>query len=239
MMAITNFQPLYKQVYDLLTARLVKGEWKPAEPLPSEMALAEQLGVSQGTVRKALNQMVAEKLLDRRQGKGTFVAEHTQESSLFRFFRHRLPGGESVIPETEVLDVTRTRASSRAQLCLSLSASDEVTAMTRLRSVLGQPTIYEVIYQPQAIFPNLDQQAEIPNSLYTLYQEKYGVSIVEVKDEIHAAALPAEAAEPLGLQVGTPVLMIERASVSLDGRTVEWSQSYCSSENYVYAVTLR
>ena len=80
-----SFQPLYKQVYDHLTGRLVEGHWKPAEPLPSEMALAQQLGVSQGTVRKALNQMVTENLLERRQGKGTYVAEHTQESSLFRF----------------------------------------------------------------------------------------------------------------------------------------------------------
>jgi GntR family transcriptional regulator len=87
-----GFQPLYKQVYDLLTARLVEGYWKPSQLLPSEMMLAEELGVSQGTVRKALNQMVAEKMLQRQQGKGTFVAEHTQESDLFRFFRLRDSG---------------------------------------------------------------------------------------------------------------------------------------------------
>ena len=106
-----GFQPLYKQVYDLLTARLVDGYWKPSQLLPSEMLLAEELGVSQGTVRKALNQMVVEKMLQRQQGKGTFVAEYTQESDLFRFFRLREPLGEILIPETLVLSSTRRGAS--------------------------------------------------------------------------------------------------------------------------------
>ena len=106
-----GFQPLYKQVYDLLTARLVEGYWKPSQLLPSEMQLAEELGVSQGTVRKALNQMVAEKMLQRQQGKGTFVAEHTQDSDLFRFFRLREPHGEVLIQETVVLSSSRRKAS--------------------------------------------------------------------------------------------------------------------------------
>jgi len=106
----TTFQPLYKQVYDALVLRLVEGYWKPSEPLPSEFALADELGVSQGTVRKALNQMVAESLLTRRQGKGTYVSEHTQESSLFRFFRYREPGGSSAIPDTVIRSIKRRKA---------------------------------------------------------------------------------------------------------------------------------
>lgn len=234
-----QFQPLYKQVYDLLTAKLVNGDWKPSDPLPSEMALAEQLGVSQGTVRKALNQMVAENLLARQQGKGTFVAEHTQESSLFRFFRHREPSGDSLIPETKVLSISRRSANEKQLNGLGRSTATEVVEMIRLRSLLGKPTILETICQPLSVFPGIDQQPEIPNSLYTLYQEKYGISIVEVRDEIHAAGLPAEYAEYLQLPPKSPVLMIERASINIDGSTVEWSQSYCSSEQFVYCVNLK
>lgn len=239
MTTITNFQPLYKQVYDLLTERLVNGDWKPSEPLPSEIALADQLGVSQGTVRKALNQMVAENLLLRRQGKGTFVAEHTQESSLFRFFRYREPSGESLIPVTKIISATRSVASDTVCAHLGLEPKAEVVEMVRVRSLRETATIVEKIYQPLSVFPDIDLQAEIPNSLYTLYQDKYGISIVEVHDEVHATSLPEEFAKYLNLQPGAPVLMVERASINIDGRTVEWSQSYSSSERFVYAVNFK
>jgi GntR family transcriptional regulator len=233
-----NFQPLYKQVYDLLTQRLVGGDWKPSESLPSEMALADELGVSQGTVRKALNQMVAEKLLSRRQGKGTFVAEHTQEDSLFRFFRIREPDGDSLIPITEILSVKRRQASEQECSHLQQVSGSEVVEMVRLRKLHDQPTILETIIQPLAVFPDIDKETELPNSLYTLYQEKYGISIVSVRDELQAIALPAAHAKHLGLAAGAPVLMIERASINIDGRVVEWSQTYCNSENFVYLVNL-
>ena len=233
-----SFQPLYKQVYGLLTARLVEGHWKPSEPLPSEMALAEELGVSQGTVRKALNQMVAENLLERQQGKGTYVAEHTQESSLFRFFRLREPNGESLIPETKVLSSSRRAPTQAERAQLNLEGKLQVVELVRLRSLQGQPAILEKVIQPLSVFPNIDKEPEMPNSLYTLYQEKYGVSIVSVRDELRATQVPDEYAGDLGLAAGAPVLMVERASINIDGRVVEWSQAYCSTEKFVYAVHL-
>lgn len=231
-----SFQPLYKQVYDLLTARLVEGHWRPSEPIPSEIALAKELGVSQGTVRKALNQMVAENLLQRQQGKGTFVAEHTQESSLFRFFRLREPGGESLIPETNVLDSTRRAASAEERDKLGLKAKAQVVELKRLRFLNGQPAIIESVIQPLSVFPDIDKEPELPNSLYTLYQDKYGISIVMVHDELRATTLPEHLAEFLELPEGSPVLMVERASSHIDGRVVELSRAYCSSEKFVYSV---
>ena len=234
-----NFQPLYKQVYDLLISRLVNGDWKPSKPLPSEMALAEELGVSQGTVRKALNQMVAEKLLERQQGKGTFVAEHTQESSLFRFFRIRESGGNSLIPETRVLSLTRRNAELAECQHLGITEADEIVEMVRLRSLLDKEVILEKIIQPLSIFPDIDLETEIPNSLYTLYQNKYAISIVEVRDALKATVVPEEYALELGLSVGSPILMIQRESINIDGRVVEWSQAYCNTEKFVYQVNLK
>jgi len=233
-----SFQPLYKQVYDHLTGRLVEGYWKPAEPLPSEMALAEQLGVSQGTVRKALNQMVAENLLQRRQGKGTYVAEHTQESSLFRFFRLREPGGDSLIPETRVLSSTRRTATKVERTQLNLAAKSQVVELLRLRCLNAEPAILEKVIQPLSVFPDIDKQAHLSDALYMLYQEKYGISIVSVRDELHATQVPEDYAENLGLVPGSPVLMVERSSVNIDGRVVEFSQAYCNSKKFVYAVEL-
>src|SRR5271167_2109067 len=95
-----GYRPLYRQVYDIVVGKVAKGTWRPGECLPSEQALAKELGVSQGTVRKVLDALTAEKLLERRQGKGTFVAANTQERALFRFFRLAHPGGRRVAPES-------------------------------------------------------------------------------------------------------------------------------------------
>lgn len=235
----TNFQPLYKQAYDLLVARLVDGHWRPSEPLPSEHALAAELGVSQGTVRKALNQMVAENLLQRRQGKGTYVAEHTQESSLFRFFRFKEPGGESLVPDTAVIASNRRTVSSREAQALNIGLEEDVVELTRVRSLKGVPTILEYVIQALSIFPGIDEEEELPNALYTLYQEKYRISIVEVREEIRATVLTQEQADLLSTKVGTPALVVERSSINIDGRVAEWSTALCTTENFVYSVSLR
>lgn len=233
-----GFQPLYKQVYDLLTARLVEGYWKPSQLLPSEMMLAEELGVSQGTVRKALNQMVAEKMLQRQQGKGTFVAEHTQESDLFRFFRLREPHGEIAIPETVVLGSSRRTATDDEVKKLNLDANALVVELTRVRSIHNKPAIIEKVIQPLSVFPDIDKNTDLPNALYILYQEKYGITIMSVNDEIRAVEIPDAYAQHLDLAKGSPVLMIERSSVNIDGRVVELSTAYCSSDNFIYSVQL-
>lgn len=239
-MSLANaFQPLYKQVYNLLTERIVCGELKPSESLPSEQALAKELGVSQGTVRKALNQMVAENLLKRRQGKGTYVTEHTEESSLFRFFRFREPGGDSIIPQTRVLSRERRVCNEQECMHLNLKPGELVVEMHRLRSLQGEAVIDERIIQPLSIFPDIDLQPKIPNFLYTLYQEKFGISIVEVHEELRAISAPEDSANNLGLAVGEPVLCVERASINIDGRVVEWSQALCKTEHFVYAANLK
>ena len=234
----TNFQPLYKQVYDALVARLVEGYWKPSEPLPSEFALADELGVSQGTVRKALNQMVAENFLTRHQGKGTYVSEHTQESSLFRFFRYRLPGGGSVIPDTVVRSTKRRKATKLETNKLALTKGEEVVEVVRRRSINGVVAIFEKVIQPLSIFPDIDKEEELPNSLYTLYQDKFGISIVEVRDEINAVNIDSRTAKELDLEEGQAALVVERSSINIDGRVVEWSRAYCNTD-FVYAVSLK
>ncbi len=235
----TKYQPLYQQVYDEIVKRLSSGYWKAGDSLPSEFSLASELGVSQGTVRKALNQLVSENILRRRQGKGTYVAELSKESSLYRFFRYRELGGESVIPKTTIISVKRREATQREQEKLSLVKNINVVEMVRVRSIEGKPAIYERVLQPLAVFPGIDEDEAIPNSLYAYYQEKYGISIIEVKDELRAVKLDKEVAKHLNVEVGEASLMTERSSINIDGRVVEWSQAYCSTNNFVYSVTLK
>ncbi|RME64979.1 MAG: GntR family transcriptional regulator [Alphaproteobacteria bacterium] len=234
-----GFRPLYRQVYDYLVKQISEGAWKAAEALPSEQALAAELGVSQGTVRKALDVMAAEKLIERRQGKGTYVAEHTQERALFRFFRLARPEGERVLPECGAEEVKRRRASARDANKLELPADAAVVEIKRTRLVDGAPAVFETIIIPESIFPDIEQYAPLPNALYSLYQTVYGVNIVQTIEELRADLVRKEDAKRLHLPLGAPLLHIDRIAVALDGMKVEWRISRCDTTHLVYAVTIR
>lgn len=234
-----HYKPLYQQVYEILVGRIADSYWKPSQALPSEFELANELGVSQGTVRKALNLMVSEKLLQRRQGKGTYVAEHTQESSLQRFFRFTEPHGNALTPDTRVISVKRRKIKLAEKKALDLRANSQVVEMVRVRSLKNKACILETIIQPLSVFPNIDKIPELPNFLYELYQDKFKVSITEVREKIRAVTLSSKEAKILSLPKNTPALSIERTSFSLDGRKVEWSTAICSTEHFVYAVHLK
>jgi GntR family transcriptional regulator len=233
-----RYRPLYQQVYDFLVKQIAAGEWGPGESLPSEQALAGRLGVSQGTVRKALDALAADSLIDRRQGKGTYVAEHTQERALFRFFRMARPGGARVLP-TSAGDVLKRRTARPAELArLALKAGAEVYDVNRVRLIDGVPAVLERIVVPAALFPGLERHDPLPNALYALYQREYGVNIVSAEEELRAEAARKDDCRRLKLAAGAPLLQIDRVAVSLEGTRVEWRTSRCDTRHFVYAVTL-
>ena len=233
-----GYRPLYRQVYDIVIRRVAEGAWRPGEALPSEQNLARELGVSQGTMRKVLDALTAEKVLERRQGKGTFIAESTQERTQFRFFRLARPGGKRLTPSlgTESARVRAARANERTRLELDRDA--RVVELSRVRLIEGVPAIRELIILPAAIFPGIEKQMPLPNSLYTLYQSGFGVTIVATHEELSAQLATDEDHEELGISTGAPILVIDRIAVGLTDRKVEWRMSRVSSENLVYAVTL-
>ena len=234
-----DFQPLYKQVYNVLVQRIVDGEWRPAEALPSEHALAAQLGVSQGTVRKALNSMVREHLLERRQGKGTYVSEQTQERSLFKFFRLSRPDGSRVNPTSTTESIKRRAPKPREQEKLDLEASDEVIEIRRVRLVDDKPAVYESVVLPVKFFPDLDQRGELPNALYSLFQSEYGVNIVTAEESLWADLATKTDAKRLSIAVGAPLLHIDRVALTIDQKKVEYRSSQCLTQNLAYAVTVK
>lgn len=239
--AIPDFQPLYKQVYDVLVRRIAEGAWLPAEALPSEQALAAELRVSQGTVRKALDALAAENLVQRRQGKGTYVAEHTQEHALFRFFRLARPDtdGERVTPESTG-DTVRRRAATAADIGkLHLSKGAQVVEIKRTRLIDGAPAISEKIILPLQLFPEIDHQPALPNTLYSLYQSVYGISVSIAKEELSAVLSDRHDEKRLGLKPGSPVLMIDRVAIAVGGQRVEWRISRCDTRNIVYAIDVK
>ena len=140
-----------------------RGEWRPGEAIPSEIDLARRFGVSQGTVRKAIDALSADNLVVRRQGKGTFVATHTEEkASNFRFLRIRRCDGEDEHPASRLIDVRRARAGAEVARRLELKAGDAVIVLRRVLEYAGEPVLFDEITLPAALFRGLTKASSTP-----------------------------------------------------------------------------
>lgn len=227
-------KPLYAQVEEIIRQRLIDNYWKPGDALPSEIQLAAELDVSQGTVRKALNDMVAENLLVRRQGRGTFVSEHTERRALFLFFSLVGEDGTRTMPVSRVISCEHRKATTEERARLELAAGAEVVTVRRVRSLHGEPTIVDHVTVSSAMFPNLGGDAKLPENLYRFYQIEYGITITKALERVRAVSATSEEAKLLGLEPGAALLEIDRLSLSLDARPVEWRVSRCNTSKHTY-----
>lgn len=233
-----GFRPLYRQVKAIFVRRLVDGVWAPGEALPSEGQLAAEIGVSQGTVRKALDELAAENLVVRRQGRGTFVAEHDERRILFQFFKLAPDRGEPRFPDSAVLGIATGLADPAEQAALDLDGEDGVIRIRRLRSFDDVPLIVETLSLPRRLFDGLEN-GPIPNNLYSLFAGRYGVTIANARERLKAVALTAADAGLLGVAPGHPALEIDRIALSLDGTPVERRLSLCLTREVHYLSDLR
>jgi GntR family transcriptional regulator len=223
----TDARPLYAKVREQLVERIRSGAWKPGQLIPSEFEIAAEFGVSQGTARKAIGALAAERLVMRQQGRGTFVVEHTPAHVLFRFFNIFDASGNLVVPDSRKATATVARATEEERAALRLDAGTEVIRIARVRTHAGVPFISETIALPQALFPGLAQEAELPNTLYDLFQKTYGIFLVRTEDRLAATAAGPETAAELDLTVGAPLLRIDRIAFGLDDQPIEWRISLC------------
>lgn len=233
-----GFRPLYRQVKAIFVRRLVDGVWAPGEGLPSEGQLAAEIGVSQGTVRKALDELAAENLVVRRQGRGTFVAEHDERRILFQFFKLVPDRGAPRFPDSVVLSTTTGLADPAEQTALDLAGEDGVIRIRRLRSFDEVPLIAETLSLPRQLFPGLED-GPIPNNLYSLFAGRYGVTIANARERLKAVVLSAADAAALGVEPGHPALQIDRIALALDGTPVERRLSLCLTQEAHYLSDLR
>ena len=220
-------RPLYAQVRERLIERIRSGEWKPGQLIANEFEIAAEFGVSQGTARKAIGDLASEGLVVRRQGRGTFVVEHTPAHVLFRFFNLFDKTGAAVIPDSRDTRSSLALASDEERKVLGLDEAAHVIRIGRTRTRDGAPLISETITLPQALFPGLAEQTQVPNTLYDLFQKAYGVLVTRTDDRLSAVAADAHTADVLGLSPGAPLLRIDRTAYGLDDRPVEWRVSLC------------
>ncbi len=236
---LPGFKPLYQQVRERMVRQLIDGVWKPGEVLPSEQQLAVTLGVSPGTVRKALDDLTAENLLVRRQGRGTFVAEHDHDRVLFQYFMLTNDDGTRSLPESTLVEMKKVKASPAERIRLALAARASVWHIERVRTMGGLPIIRERIILSADRFPGLGDQPDIPNNVYQLYGASFGVSVARAEERLKAVAATAEDATCLGTEPGAPLLQIDRTAYALDESPVEWRLSRCLTESYHYLSDLR
>ena len=230
----TQFLPLYMQVKELLIQRLIDKVWTPGMPLPSEPQLAAELKVSQGTVRKALDEMTAEKLVTRRQGKGTYVSEHTQEQTLYHFFRLRDAKDQPHQPHSTILSIAQKNATALETDALELHDNEQVICIERTRALAGKLIINETITLPARLFSNLALDSELPNTLYGFYQREFGLSVVKVSEKLTAVLATEDDQQRLNIAAGTPLLRSQRTAYILDGTPVELRITRSLTKHHYY-----
>ena len=228
--------PLYKEVKRLLTQSLAEGEWQPGVPLPSETKLCERYQVSIGTVRKAIDELVAERILVRQQGRGTFVAGHSARRRLFHFF-HIVPAdGAKEQPETELLSFERIKTDAGSAARLNIARGAPAFRIRNLLRLRGRPVVLDEIILPAERFPRLSEKVfrGRDSTIYQLYQERYGINVVRSAERLSAALADRPSAKLLGIPAGSPLLRIRRTALTYHNVPVELRTSLVSTAEHEY-----
>lgn len=236
----TAYSPLYQQIKALLLQSLDQGEWKPGESIPSEFDLAARFQVSQGTVRKAIDELAADNLLIRRQGKGTFVSTHNEAKVRYRFLRLTPDDGHQPTSRSEIISCERVKAPPEIASLLSLRTVDTVITIQRVLSFDGKPTILDTIWLPAQVFKSLSSEAVMQNRepLYAWFEGQFGVSMVRADESIRAVAASETSAQRLQVAVGTPLLQVERVAYTYGERPMEVRQGLYITDHFHYRNSL-
>jgi GntR family transcriptional regulator len=229
-----SMRPLYLQVRDLVLERITGGTWKPGAMLPAEVDLARELGISSGTVRKALDALEAERVVSRRQGKGTFVNESTAQALLWRYDNIRGKDGQRIAGVLSTSELSSGPASEVEQQRLQLASGERIVRIRRMHVNGGRPYMYEEVSLPERHFPGVAGRTEVPQRIADLAQE-FGVVLGRGVESVSAGLAGAAVASSLSIAQGTPVLELDRVVFAIDGRAVEWRVATCHlrEERYV------
>ena len=257
------FSPLYRQIKGLITRELQSGVWKPGEAIPSELELAARFKVSQGTVRKAVDELAADNLLVRRQGKGTFVATHAEQRVQYRFLRLMPDGGGERTLARRLLDCRRLRAPADVARLLDIKSGDPVVQLRRLLLATDpdpmgaavrspspepgapspegaclalRPVVLDEICLPGALFKGLSAErlADYKGPMYGMFEAEFGVRMIRAEEKIRAVIADAATAALLAVPPGAPLLSVERLSFTYGDRPVELRRGLYETSRHYY-----
>lgn len=237
------FSPLYQQIKALILQSLQAGEWKPSTAIPSETELATRFKVSQGTVRKAIDELASENLLVRRQGRGTFVATHVEQTAKYRFLKlipdSGDPKGEGPAQRT-IIDCKRTRAAADVARALAIRPGDAVLQIRRTLSFMGIPTILEDIWLPGIPFKGLtaERLSSYGGPMYALFETEFGVHMARAEEKIRAVLPDEEQCELLKVHNFAPLLSVERIAYTYKDVPMELRRGLYLTDTHYYQNTL-
>ena len=232
--------PLYQRLRDEMVEKITAGEWRPDQAIPTEAELTRTYGVAIGTVRKAVDVLVAEGLLERSQGRGTFIRRPSFDASLFRFFRHLTSEGGRKIPEGRVLTRTVETPPEQVATALGLSAKSKAIRLDRLRLIDGLVVLVEEIWLPKSRFAALldVELADFDDLLYPFYESRCGQVIASARETLTVDAANAKIAKALGIDEGKPVVVVERLALGFDRKPLEWRRSHGAADTSRYQVDI-
>jgi len=237
----TTGMPLFRSAKRALLREIESGQLPPGEALPSEALLASALGISVGTLRHAVDELVAEHILVRRQGRGTFVATHNADRFLFQFFHVERADGLSEVPQVELLGFEQLRLDDDAAAeALGLKPGEPVLRFDNRLQLQGRPVVHDQITLPLALFKGLTEQRlrSRPGTIYQLYQSEFAITVVRAQERARAVAADRTIARVLGLPPGAPVMQVRRTALTFGDKPVEYRVSTIHTARHEYVQTL-
>jgi GntR family transcriptional regulator len=229
--------PLYYQVKAHFAQLIRSGNLKPGDLIPPEQRLCAEFGVSRGTVRMAIGALVQDGILRREQGRGTFISGPRLDKSLLAYFKFaEKDTSEEIIPESRILKIESVAPPPEITKALSITPKERVVRIKRLRTVKGIPFIFQVSFFPRKQFPHLERIDSNVTSLYEYVSKQYGIHIMTVEEYLTAGIPDDEARDMIGLEDGSPVIIIERIAFTSNEKPVEFRRSIGRADRYHYRV---
>jgi GntR family transcriptional regulator len=232
--------PLYRAAKRALLGAIESEQVGPGDALPSESELAEAFGVSVGTVRRAVDELAAEHVVVRRQGRGTYVAMHDAGRLMFQFFHVERGDGLRERPAVGLLGFDRSRADDDEALALQLRPGDGVIRVNNVLRLQARAVINDRLVLPAVLFRGLTEKRlrERPGTIYQLYQAEFGITVLRARERARAVGADRAAARVLGIAAGAPVIEVRRTALSFHDKPVEYRVSIIDTTRHDYVTTL-
>lgn len=228
--------PLYRIVKRSLLKDIESGRYPAGGALPSESELAAAFGVSVGTLRHAVDELVAEHILVRRQGRGTFTAVHNAQRFLFQFFHVERNDGLREAPQVELVAFERIRMDEDCAQAMGLRVGEPAIQVDNRLLLQGRAVVHDRITVPALLFKGLTEKRfrERPSTIYHLYQTEFGITVTRAHERARAVAADRTAARVLGLPLGTPVMQVRRTALTFGDKPVEYRVSTVDTARHEY-----
>ena len=232
--------PLYRVVKRSLLSGIEDGRYAAGQALPSETELAQAFGVSIGTLRRGVDELVAEHILVRRQGRGTFVALHSDDRFLFQFFHVERCDGVRESPQVELVSFERVRVEEEAAQRLGLKTGEPVFQIDNRLLLQGRAVIHDRLTLSALLFKGLTEKRfrERTSTIYHLYQTEFGITVTHAQERARAVGADRLATRILGLALGAPVMQVRRCALTFGDKPVEYRVSTINTVQHEYVQSL-